>query len=1138
MLRRICHGFLLLCITAALRFAPFLLPAPALADDWPTWRHDAERTGISGQRLAEILHLQWVREYPAPVPAFAGIRQQRVQFDLGYEPVVAGHTLFFGSALNDCLTALDTTTGVERWRFYADGPIRLAPAVYAGRVYFGSDDGQLYCLDAAQGKLLWSTRLGPTPRKVLGNGRLISTWPARGGPVVHQGRVYVAAGIWPFAGIFVWAFDARSGQRLWLNDQTGSMYCEHPHGALSFGGPSPQGYLLIHGRELLVPSGRAFPAFFDLAEGRLASFEFGHGGHGSRPGSWFVVRDSKGRLCVDPQINTEVHDAGDQVIGQTGVRHKPGEPTLGEIQIGRNTYQICDGLAQQITAGGRTYRYAAGWPGVEGPIHTMLAADDRLFVVARSGSIFCFAAQACDARRHSLQRDPLPTANDRWTAHAARLLSAANCEQGVALLWGIGSGRLLEELLRQSSLQLIVIESDTSRVRQWRQRLDAAGLYGPRVAIHIGTPERLGLPPYGVRLIAAEEEPHSVAAVRNVLLHTLRPYGGTAWLPVRGESHEALRQAAKLGDITVREQDAGLLFRRDGPLPGAADYRGVKNADDLVRAPLELLWFGDTVHHHKLFYQGFLPETGRGLPQTICVAGGVMKYAIPRPPHAAQPTRLTYLDYLHQLDQKSYEDVYVDVYTGIRLSAADWKRTANAAVPVSAEEKSAASPWPVAAARRNPITGVVEAREYLKSHGCDLWGADYGHLVTLRSGTAAYYDCRLESGTINVSGVRSGCRNSIVPADGVLCLPSWTGNCTCNYPLYTSLALAPAPEQYEQWAAWGPVAADAPVRRLGINFGAPGDRMTRAGTLWLDWPSRGGLSPDVPVTVRPETAQPYDHHPQWFSGGDAWPWVVSSGLTGMESIRIELVARRPRTPGGTFSVRWTGWLLPRTSELYTFSLSTDERARLWVGDKLLLDNSKAVRRGDGRELAAKFELSAQVKTPIRVEYFRRSDVKQGSAMLELRWASPSVPKALIPADCLLSAAGQVGGLTGAYYEGSTVSGPAVLATDPQLCFAWGPQYPEVLRWAFTSTAPQMRPFTVRLSFAEPEQLRPGDRVFSVTSAGREVLRDFDIVREAGAVRRGLVREFRGIRCRDALELGFHARTAKPALISGVELIEE
>src|SRR5262245_22843080 len=169
--------------------------AQARAADWPMWRHDARRGAASPQQLPDKLHLHWIHELPALKPAWPD--QPRMKFDACYEPVVLGKLLFFGSSRDDSVTALDTRTGHQVWRTWLDGPVRFAPLAWEERLFVCSDDGYLYCLEAATGKRLWRFRGGPTDRKILGNERLISTWPARGAPVVADDTVYFAASIWP-----------------------------------------------------------------------------------------------------------------------------------------------------------------------------------------------------------------------------------------------------------------------------------------------------------------------------------------------------------------------------------------------------------------------------------------------------------------------------------------------------------------------------------------------------------------------------------------------------------------------------------------------------------------------------------------------------------------------------------------------------------------------------------------------------------------------------------------------------------------------------------------------------------------------------------------------------------------------------
>ncbi|MCS5583283.1 MAG: PQQ-binding-like beta-propeller repeat protein, partial [Pseudomonadales bacterium] len=178
-----------------------LATTEAHSADWPMWRYDFERTAESPQQLPDHLDLLWHRDLPSPQPAFNDIR---LQFDRGYEPVVMGSRLFLASNSEDKVSAFDTNSGELLWQFFCNGPVRLAPAAWNSRVFFGSDDGNFYCVAADTGKLAWKFKAVPSERKLIGNKRLISVWPIRGGPVLKDGRIYFAAGVWPFEGVFIY----------------------------------------------------------------------------------------------------------------------------------------------------------------------------------------------------------------------------------------------------------------------------------------------------------------------------------------------------------------------------------------------------------------------------------------------------------------------------------------------------------------------------------------------------------------------------------------------------------------------------------------------------------------------------------------------------------------------------------------------------------------------------------------------------------------------------------------------------------------------------------------------------------------------------------------------------------------------
>ena len=81
------------------------------------------------------------------------------------------------------------------------------------------------------------------------------------------------------------------------------------------------------------------------------------------------------------------------------------------------------------------------------------------------------------------------------------------------------------------------------------------------------------------------------------------------------------------------------------------------------------------------------------------------------------------------------------------------------------------------------------------------------------------------------------------------------------------------------------------------------------------------------------------------------------------------------------------------------------------------------------------------------------------------------------------------------------------------------------------------PYTVRLYFAEPEEMQPGRRVFDVSLQGDPVLQGLDIIKEAGGRMRSLIKEFESIQVAGTLKLGLSSHAGHP-LLCGIELVAE
>lgn len=114
------------------------------ADTWPLFRGDAQGQGVAASTLPEQPELLWKKEFKGA--AFEATA------------VIADGTLYIGTNNSDAsgdFYALALADGAEKWKFHTEAGFSSAAGLRDGKVYVGNFEGRCFCLDAA-GKQLWS----------------------------------------------------------------------------------------------------------------------------------------------------------------------------------------------------------------------------------------------------------------------------------------------------------------------------------------------------------------------------------------------------------------------------------------------------------------------------------------------------------------------------------------------------------------------------------------------------------------------------------------------------------------------------------------------------------------------------------------------------------------------------------------------------------------------------------------------------------------------------------------------------------------------------------------------------------------------------------------------------------------------
>lgn len=641
------------------------LASLSCAADWPMYKGNAARDGYVPDSLNPKLSLRWVVKSPhAPMPAWPV--STRLGYDRSFHVVMSNDSIYYGSSADGIVHAHDAATGKERWSFITGAPIRFAPALWKDRVFLASDDGWLYCLAAADGKVIWKKRGGPDDRMFLANDRMTSRWPARGGPVVFEDTVYFAAGVWPSEGIYLYALEAATGKEIWCNDKSGSIFMGQPHGgAYAASGTSAQGYLVVNEEQLLVPTGRAVPAVFDRDTGKFRYFHlqantkkggtdtFAMGPYFFNAGYTYdadsgTVLDPVGAgesaalpdgLALSTTKDVVVYKWADKTRKEKSklelVKYKGLEkvytiPVAGGASIAVAGQTIICGGDKVVTVVDRETKKAVFTAEVDGMAAGLAVTKDRLIVSTDKGTIYCFDTTGADKPiTHQTSPENDVYGQNATCANAAgQILKQSEFNEGYCVDLACGDGALAYELALKSKLQIYAVDSDPAKVAQARQKLIKAGLYGTRVTVHQGDPANTSFPKYFADLVVSG---------RGI---------------VDGENKEIAREVTRLqrpyGGVSMLGKCEALKKNVAGALEGAGQwthqYADPANtccsADDLVRGKLGMLWFRDSdlespSRHGRapapLFFEGRLFVEGTNGIRAVNAYNGrkLWEYALP-----------------------------------------------------------------------------------------------------------------------------------------------------------------------------------------------------------------------------------------------------------------------------------------------------------------------------------------------------------------------------------------------------------------------------------------------------------------------------------------------------------------------------